>query len=215
MTLPPPVPPAFRSPAWARAAILGGVVGPAAFIASWGVLGATRADYEPTRRYISDLAAIGASTRPWMTGGLVAFGLGLSLYGVAARAYGHRSIGAFGVLTGVSSLGVAAFPLGTSSAHGHVAAAAVGYATLVAIPITGAVLHARSRRYGWAAVSAALAVASTTALVVSTKGAGSYPGLFQRAGLTLSDVWVASHAIALWRTHSASKSGPGASAVIR
>ena len=189
-----------RPPAWARTAVLGGVVGPAAFIAAWGVLGATRADYEPTTRYISDLAAIGASTRPGMTAGFVAYGIGLPLYGLAARTYGRRTIGSLAIVTGLSTLGVAAFPLGTASSHGHVIAAAIGYATIAAIPVMGAVRLARSRRFGWAALSAAVGVASATALVVSTKGA--HPGLWQRTGLTLSDVWVAGHAIALFRSQS-------------
>ena len=194
-------PPPVRPAPWARAAVLGGVVGPAAFIAAWGVLGATRADYEPTTRYISDLAAIGAPTRPWMTAGFVAYGIGLPLYGVAVRAYGRRAIGSLAIVTGLSTLGVAAFPLGAGSSHGHVIAAGIGYATIAAIPVVGAVRLARGRRFGWAALSAAVGVASATALVVSTKGA--HPGLWQRTGLTLSDVWVAGHAIALFRTESA------------
>jgi hypothetical membrane protein len=179
------------------------VVGPAAFIAAWGLLGATRAGYEPTSGYISDLAAIGAPTRPWMTAGLVVYGLGLPLYGLAARAYGRRGSGSLAIVTGLSTLGVAAFPLGSGSSQGHVIAAAIGYATLAAIPVVGAVRLARCGRFGWAVLSAAVGLASAAALVVSTKGA--HAGLWQRAGLTLSDVWVAGHAIALFRSDPAGR----------
>jgi hypothetical membrane protein len=193
-----PARPTPASATWARAAVLGGVVGPAAFIAAWGLLGATRAGYEPTSRYISDLAAIGAPTRPWMTAGLVVYGLGLPLYGLAARVYGRRGIGSLAIVTGLSTLGVAAFPLGSGSSQGHVIAAAIGYATLAAIPVVGAVRLARCGRFGWAVLSAAVGLASAAALVVTTKGA--HAGLWQRTGLTLSDVWVAGHAIALFRS---------------
>ncbi len=176
---------------------LGGIVGPAAFIGAWAVLGATRSGYSPISGHISDLGALGTTTRAGMTAGFVVYGLGLPMYGAAAYARGRRVIGALAVVTGLSTLAVAAFPLGTASDRPHVISAAIGYVTLAAIPIVGAVHSWRSGRRTSALVSAAVALASGAALVASLSGPQG--GLWQRTGLTLSDLWVAGHAIALLR----------------
>ncbi|MDQ1727706.1 MAG: hypothetical protein QOK14_1751, partial [Frankiaceae bacterium] len=146
---------------------------------------------------ISDLAALGTGTRPWMTAALVADGLGLVLYGAAACAYGRRAIGALAVVSGLSTLGVAAFPLGTASDRAHAIAAGLGYVTLAAIPLAGALRPLRRGRRGIAALSAVVGVASGAALVASVSGPQG--GLWQRTGLTLADLWVAGHALAMIR----------------
>lgn len=191
----------------ARLAALGGIAGPAAFIGAWAILGATRAGYSPVTDHISDLAKLGTAHRPWMTAGFVAYGIGLPLYGVAAFSRGQRAIGALAVVTGLSTLGVAAFPLGTSSDRGHVIAAGIGYVSVAAIPLVGAVRAARRGRRGVAALSASVTVVSVIALAASLSG--SQAGLWQRVGLTASDLWVAGHALALLRSRSAGASEPG------
>jgi len=180
---------------------LGGIVGPAAFIGAWAVLGATRAGYSPISGHISDLAALGTGTRRWMTAGFVVYGLGLPLYGAAARRRGRPVIGALAVVTGLSTLAVATFPLGTASDRAHVLSAAVGYVTLAAIPLAGAVVPWRCGRRGLAVLSAAVGVASAAALAASLSGPQG--GLWQRTGLTLGDVWVAGHALAILRNRRA------------
>ena len=46
-----------------RRLALGGMVGPAAFVGAWAVLGARLPGYDPTQDAISRLAADGAPTR--------------------------------------------------------------------------------------------------------------------------------------------------------
>ncbi|MCU1677058.1 MAG: hypothetical protein JWM93_1816 [Frankiales bacterium] len=186
---------ARRQLARRRAAALGGIVGPVAFTGAWAVLGATRPGYSPVSGHISDLAALGTGTRPWMTAGLVAYGIGLTVYGAAAAAAGRRTIGTLAVLSGLASLGVAAFPLGSAWDQRHAAAATIGYATLAAIPLAGAAVHARSRRFGWAALSAAMGLVAVAALFSSASGPQA--GLWQRTGLTIADVWLVAHAAVL------------------
>src|SRR5216684_8341678 len=54
---------------------LGGVVGPAVFVADWAILGIVRPQYSPIHDAISRLAELGASTRPAMTAGFIVDGL--------------------------------------------------------------------------------------------------------------------------------------------
>ena len=85
---------------------------------------------------ISRLAELGTSTRPEMTGGFIIYGAGLIGYGLALRRRLPGKAWAMAVGTGVATFGVAAFPLGTPlSGTIHAAFAAVGYATLAALPI--------------------------------------------------------------------------------
>jgi hypothetical protein len=168
-----------------RLAALGGVVGPAAFIAAWAVLGGRAKHYDPTRDPISRLAAVGAPTRAAMTAGFVTFAAGLFLYALALRDRLPRRVAALVVANAVATLGVAALPLeGFGGSAGHALAAGTGYATLAALP-------AASGLRGGKLLTAAIAVA----LGISVAGT-ERTGLFQRAGLTLGDAWIV--ATALW-----------------
>lgn len=186
-----------RNSAWPRIAAVGGIAGPAAFVLSWAALGASRSGYSPVWDHISDLAAIGAPTRVGMTTGLVVYGVGMLSYGAAAAVASSRAIGALAAATGVAAIAVAALPLESSVAAGHGVAAGFGYLTLAAIPAVGAVRLARKGRTRWAVASGAVAVVAGVALVVS--GTGAAPGLAQRVGLTIADIWVAAHAWTLVR----------------
>jgi len=100
--------------------------------------------------------------------------------------------------TGVATLGVAAFPLGTDTSDLlHAACAVVGYATLAATPILAAPGFARAGRPREALVSKAVGVVS--ALCLAATVVGSHKGLFQRAGLTIVDMWVIVSAFDLMR----------------
>lgn len=181
-----------------RAAALGGVVGPAAFVAAWSVLGARTDGYSPTSDAISNLAAAGAPTQAAMTAGFLAFGAGMPLFGAALRATLRGPAWAFATATGVATLGVAATPLGSpgrDTVHG--AFAALGYVTLAAVPLAAVVPLAAEGRRAWAYLSLAAGTASAVCLAASA--AGARHGLFQRLGLTVVDVWVVLRAVEILR----------------
>ena len=169
--------PTFRS--------LAGVGAPLSFVGAWLVAGARTPGYSPVRDHISDLAAVGAGTRPLMTAGIVAFGV---LAPVFASTFADKRLRLSLGVAGLTSLGVAAAPLGASFGDGpHVAAAAVSYVAMALTPALGAkTLGAPRTSYLLTALAGALLVASTT---------GDHAGLFQRAGLGVTDVWMAVQAI--------------------
>lgn len=175
----------------------GGLVGPTAFLGAWVVGGATRAGYGPVSQAISQLAAVGAPDRYLMTAGFVIFGLGAAGYSLALRAAVPGPAWLAALATGLATLGVAAVPLGRSSAadvaHGGLAGA--GYLALVALPLlAGRAFDARGART-LAALSNLAALVSAVALALSVWGPAT--GLFQRIGLTTGHAWMAASAVAL------------------
>jgi hypothetical protein len=190
-------------------AALGGVVGPAAFVTGWAVGGATTSErYSPVEDAISRLAAVHAPTRPLMTAGFVAFGIGVPLYGVALRERLPGRAWAAAVATGLATIGVAALPLDHSGAVdlAHGACASVGYATLAAVPLLAAGPLRRSGRRRAATASLVAGVVCSASLVATL--AGPMHGLFQRAGLTVGDAWIAASALWLLRSRPAAGSAP-------
>ena len=176
----------------------GGVVGPAAFVTAWSVLGATTSGYSPVDDAISRLAASGAPTRVPMSAGFAVFGAGMGLYGASLRAALPGPAWALAAATGAATLGVAALPLATSMGDTpHNVAAAIGYATLAALPVAAADAFAKHGRRRWARYSLATGVLSAAVLLFSTIGMA--PGLAQRAGLTVVDVWVMVSAVDVLR----------------
>ncbi len=95
----------------ARALAIGGFVGPAAFVGAWTAAGLRTRGYSPVTDAISDLAAIGASTRSLMTAGFVVDGIGLTAFGLSMRTAVEGRAWMAAVATGVATLGVAAAPL--------------------------------------------------------------------------------------------------------
>lgn len=179
-----------------RALAVGGIVGPAAFITAWSVLGARKAGYNPIEDHISRLAAQGVSQRPAMTAGFVAFGIGVPLYSLALRNSPTGRAWIAAAATGVATLGVAAFPLdGPSGDSAHAAAAGLGYATLAAMPLLAAPPLARAGRRGWSRFSWATGAVSAACLVGTTIGPAT--GLLQRTGLTVGDAWLIASSVAL------------------
>ncbi|MDX6265389.1 MAG: hypothetical protein QOD70_129 [Frankiales bacterium] len=161
-----------------RLAAVAGIAAPICFVTGWAVSGARTPGYSPVRQHISELARIGAPTRPLMTAAMVGFGVLAPVWAGSLPRRVGTSVGAAGLAT----LGVAAAPLGASFGDGaHAAAAGVAYAAMAATPLLGAHLGAtRSSRVAGLA-SAALLLASLADSPVT--------GLLQRAGLGVVDVW--------------------------
>ena len=177
----------------------GGVVGPVAFVADWAVLGHLRPGYSAVHDAISQLAALDSPTRAAMTAGLVVDGVGLVAYGLALRDADAGLAWKLATVTGLGTLGVAAFPLGTPmSGKIHAAFAVVTYASLVGVPVAVAVTQ--TRRYGKALSKTAIATATAAAaaLAISLCDVRGH-GLAQRTGLTIGDAWVVASALALLR----------------
>lgn len=183
-----------------RTAALGGVIGPAGFIAAWVICATiTSAPYSSIDDAISRLAAVGSDTRWLMTAGFVTFGLSLPMFAWALRSTvpGRSWIAA--TATGLATLAVAAAPLDRSDTVDqlHAIFAGIGYLTLAATPILAAAPllamgHRRLARSGIAA-----GVASGLALVLTTTGLPT--GLFQRVGLTVTDLWIIATALTIRR----------------
>ena len=119
---------------------VGGLVGPSAFVAAWLGAGAAADGYSPVEDAISRLAAQGAATRAVMTGGFVAFGIGVPLYAAALRRTLPGCAWVAATASGVATLGVALFPLDQSRAGDrmHAVFAGAGYAALALTPVLAA-----------------------------------------------------------------------------
>ena len=172
------------------------------------VAGLVTAGYSPVDDAISDLAAVGAPTRVAMTGGFVVFGLGLIAFGLALRYTLDGPAWIAAVVTGASTIAVAATPLGGWSGDWlHATFAGLGYASLVALPLLAAREFARAGWARWVAWSLTAAFVAATSLVASTFGIDH--GLWQRVGLTAGDVWIVAVAAYTVATGAASSAPPG------
>lgn len=181
-----------------RSLAFGGIIGPTAFIAAWAILGAPKTGYNPVEDHISRLAAQGVPERPAMTAGFLVFGVSLPLYAVALRSRLAGPAWMAAAATGIATLGVAAFPLdGPAGDTAHAVAAGAGYATLAATPLLAAWPLRRAGRVGWSRASVVAGGASAICLVATTVGPAT--GFFQRAGLTIGDLWIATSAVAILR----------------
>jgi len=190
-----------------RRAALGGVVGPVAFILTWTLASAIQPGYSARDDAISELAAVGADTRPFMTVGFVVFALCVLPYAMALRSTlgGGAWISAAG--TGVATLVVAAIPLGQSTRtdHWHGIVAVLGYTSLAITPLLAVrPLLDRGRR-GAATLSIAMATISGSALLLSDTT--PLTGLFQRIGLTAGQVWIAGAALTIASGRSPAERG--------
>ena len=175
-----------------------------AFVTAWAVLGATTDGYDPTRRPISRLAALGAGTRPAMTAALAALGTGMVLYGLAVRPARWWPLP---VVNGLATFAVAALPLGGDYDSSHGVAAAAGYLTLAAIPLVASLRGVR--------LSALVGLACGACLLASV--VVSRDGLLQRLGLTIGHLWIVASALELLRHPSSTPltGPPGPSTPLR
>lgn len=184
-----------------RVAAAGGIVGPTAFVAAWALLGSRTAGYSPVHDPISGLAASGAPTQATMTAGLLALGTGLPVSAIALRSALPGPAWVLAASSGLATLGLAAFPLGSPNGDGaHGAFAAVGYATLAALPLAATGPLAGQGRRHWAAFSLITGAVSAACLLATVSSAA--PGLFQRAGLTVAHLWVVATAADVLRNGS-------------
>jgi hypothetical membrane protein len=171
-------------------------VGPAAFVTAWAVSGAVTERYSPVHDAISDLAAVGASTRVAMTVGFVVFGLGLIAFGFALRTALEGRAWIAAVATGACTVGVAATPLGGWSGDTvHAIFAGRGYSMIVALPLLASIPFAHRGRRGWAIASRVTGATAAFCLAATTVGPAH--GLWQRLGLIVGDTWIAVTALAL------------------
>jgi hypothetical membrane protein len=176
---------------------VGGIIGPAIFVADWGVLGVVAPHYDPIRDTISRLAQTGVPTQPAMTVGFAVYGASLPLFALASGRRLPPASRAMVAVTGLTTLVVAAFPVSARTGSVHAASAGIGYVTLAAAPLLHARTLVRSGHRGRALASAAVGFACGTLLVASVLTPAT--GLLQRAGLTVGDAWIAGHAIAALR----------------
>ncbi|HEY5171111.1 MAG TPA: DUF998 domain-containing protein [Acidimicrobiia bacterium] len=187
------------APNIARRAAIGGVIGPIGFVTAWLSTGFVKARYSLLYDPISDLAGAHASTRPAMTAGFVVLAVGMCFY---ARAL-HSALAGLAwitaAITGLATLGVAAFPLHHSSTVDsvHGTFAGIGYVTLAATALVSAAPLYRRGLHEWARTAAIAGVVSAIALALTLTG--SLHGLFQRIGLTAGDVWVVASGVAILR----------------
>jgi hypothetical protein len=137
------------------------------------------------RDYISELARVGAPTRPLMSAGFVGFGLLAPVWGrTLGRSLGSSSVRASVTTAGVATAAIAALPLGASFGDTpHAVAAATGYAGMALTPLLAAPhLSGRARL-------ASYLVGTASALMLAGTLLGRDVGLLQRAGLGVVDAW--------------------------
>lgn len=175
-----------------------GIVGPVAFVSAWIGCGLATDGYSAVSDAISELAAVGATTRWVMTAGFVVFGTAVPLYAALAlrAALPGRAWIAL-VVTGLATLGVAAVPLGRGTDGVHGAFASLGYVSLALAPALGSVQlrrHGRATAATWSRLAAA---AAGVCLLATLPGPAH--GLFQRSGLAFGDAWIVATAVVLVR----------------
>lgn len=172
-----------------RLGALAGIAAPASFISGWLTAGARAKDYDPLKDAISQLARVGAPTRPIMTAGFLGFAALAPFWArtLAGALDEPRLRGSIGVAA-VGTLAVAALPLGAGFGDGpHAAAAGICYLAMAGTPALGGRALARQGHPTAARVSYAVTGVSAGSLVASLTGA--YDGGFQRLGLTVVDAW--------------------------
>ena len=168
-----------------------GMAAPATFVGGWLVAGARAPGYSPVDEHISELARVGADTRPLMTAALIGFGVLAPVWAHAlGRSLRDDALRASITTAALGTLGVAAFPLGRDGGDvPHAVAAGVSYVAMALSPLLGGrhlTGRARTASYGAGAASAALLVGSTL---------GTAPGALQRAGLGAVDLWFVAMAV--------------------
>ena len=132
-----------------------------------------------------------------MTAGFVCFGVGVPLFAIALRQLVPGPAWIAAIVSGLATLGVAAFPLHVSTAvdRVHGTFASVGYVALALVPFFAA--RALSLRGQRLAATASRGVAAVAAVCLALTPVASANGLFQRAGLTVVDLWLVVAAVGL------------------
>ena len=185
----PPMTPVTAVPVARRLGALAGVAAPVSFVGGWLLAGARADRYSPLRDAISQLARVGAPTRPLMTSAFVAFGVLAPVWAVtAARVLDAPGLRASVTTAGLGTLAVAALPLGASFGDTpHAVAAGVGYVAMAVSPLLGGRALGRAGRTAPALASYGVGAVSTACLAGSLTG--TWDGGFQRLGLGVVDAW--------------------------
>ncbi|HUR13572.1 MAG TPA: DUF998 domain-containing protein [Mycobacteriales bacterium] len=168
-----------------------GIGAPVSFVGGWLLAGARADSYSPVHDHISELAQVGAPTRPLMTAALVGFGVLAPVWaGTLGRSLAAPEVRAAVTAAGVTTLGVAALPLGGDAGDGaHAVAAGLGYAAMALSPLLAARhLEGRTR-------TVALVVGAASATLLSGTLLGHASGALQRAGLGVVDAWFLAMAV--------------------
>ncbi len=159
------------------------------FVTSWIVAGALRRGYDPLEQAISRLAELDADHRWIVTTGMIAFGIGATVFAPALRPAARVTL----LVAGIASFGVAAFPCssgcpagGAVTDLGHAVAAGLLYIAFALTPV----LQSR------APLDLAATVIGGMTLVSHVGGIGP-SGLMQRIGLTTLDAWMVLTAVRL------------------
>lgn len=217
-----PTPSHASSRATGRRLLLGGVIGPAAFTAAWGVGGVLQDGYPVAHEHISGLAA-GDAARPWtMRAGFWALGVGTVSFAAGMRRAVPelgRAVPALAGLSGLAALVAGSFhrdtmllsPPGRPEDHRqswrndvHDRAAGVAYVCGI---VTPALLALRVRRDPALADLSPLAASSLAVSVAQAVGLGVFAldvdrrgnGLLQRVLVTLPLAATAGLALRLHR----------------
>lgn len=169
-----------------------GVAGPVAFVGGWLVNGLRTDGYDPVVQAISQLARVGAPTRPEMTAAFVVFGVLVPLWApTVARELGAPALRPAVTVAGLATLAVAALPLardpGGTQDLLHAVCAGTGYVAMALTPLLAAGALRASGRTTAAALSVLVGAVSAGSLVATVVAEQS--GLFQRLGLGVVDLW--------------------------
>ncbi|MGA9276757.1 DUF998 domain-containing protein [Ilumatobacter sp.] len=188
-----------------RLLLLGGVVGPIAFLVAW-VAGGIIDDRQLSAidDAISQLANVEADTRWLMTAGFFGFGLAVAPFAFAIRPIlGGPSSLAY-VTAAASTVVVGLLPLGRSDAQDdfHAVAAGIAYIAFASAPASAFRRLARIGHRRFATVGVVVSSIAGVSLAVSLTSAPT--GVFQRLGLTALDGWTVALAVILL-----SRSGTG------
>ncbi len=165
----------------------GAIVGPTAFIGAWVAGGLSTPGYSAVTNAISDLAAVGADTAPLMNSGFAAYGVGIPLAALAVRRVIGTPASVALIINGLLTFGVMATPLERSEAIDQAHAVFAGSAY---VALTAAVFLASRRLEPKWLRRTSVAIASVTAMSLLATVATESSGLFQRIGLTTSDLWL-------------------------
>ncbi len=176
---------------------LGGIIGPAAFIGAWALLGARTRGYSPVDDPISRLAAIDAPTRAAMTAGFLAYAIGVGAHSTELRRALPGPAATAAAVNVVGTVGIAVTPLGSAMGGApHAVAAALAYGSLAATPLL-AVRPLAARGDRAAARGSAIVGTTCGACLALSAVVGSHTGLWQRLGLTIGHAWLIASAMVI------------------
>ncbi len=176
----------------------GAIWGPGLFILAWVVGGFMVAGYSPVEDHISALAGVDAASRFVMNFGFVAYVLGVGSAAWPLRKVIGNGASVVLFLNALLVLGVLLTPDGLSPDADflHGGFSILIYLTLSLVGPLAALTLRRRGLIGWAIASLAVGAITSLSLWISLGETNS--GLFQRIGLTTTDLWLMAVGVALF-----------------